>query len=338
MKKFNLFILTVLAGLIMLSVTAVKAQNMERYITLIVKQGEWIKLDFLADTDNTVVRVVSGTYDTTLDATWLVKISCYAQSDTMRIYGNVSFFNCVNNEFKITGLNASNNKGLTLLYCYSNHLSFLDVRGLTVLTDLACFDNKLSFLDVSGLVALEMLDVSFCFIQVINISGCDSLKEIYCYGNQLSACGLDSIFHQLPIRTEESKGSIYIRNTRTITNPGTSSCRDTIATNKFWNVLDYNIENEKPIKNTTYACPYFTLGVKEIKQDNIRFYPNPVNGTLYIESKADISRVEVYDVLGRRQLSTIYSNTIDCSTLSAGIYILKLTTPQGNLIKKFVKE
>ncbi len=67
-------------------------------------------------------------------------------------------------------------------------------------------------------------------------------------------------------------------------------------------------------------------------------YPNPVKATLYMESNAEVSRIEVYDVLGCRQLSTTCSNEIDCSTLSAGIYFLKLTTPQGNLIKKFVKE
>ena len=327
------------------------------------------------------MRVVSGTTDTTLyvDTNWTDRISYYAQSDTMRIYGNVKKFSCRGNGIvtvRIKEINASNNKGLIELYCEDNQLSFLDisgltalrlldcdvnhlssldvsgltalrrlecsynnfssldVSGLTALTEMRCIFNNLSFLDVSGLTALERLDVSFCSIKAINISGCDSLIRIICERNQLSACGLDSLFHQLPIRTEDSKGRIYIQD-GTFTNPGTSSCRDTIATNKFWDVLD---EIGTPIKNTTYACPYFTLGVKEIKQDNIRFYPNPVNGTLYIESKAEISRVEVYDVLGRRQLSTIYSTTIDCSTLSAGIYILKLTTSQGNLIKKFVKE
>jgi len=423
MKKFYLLIATALTGLIMLSVTAVKAQNMERYITLIVKQGEWISLIFEADTVNTFVKVVSGTTDTTfyVDIEWPVMASCYAQSDTMRIYGNVKEFDCKRNDTKIIGLNASNNKELKRLDCSFNHLSFLDVSGLTALevlncgsnrlsslnlsgltalraliccfnnfssldiseltflncldcgsnslsslnlsgltalTSLSCYNNHLSSLDVSELTSLTTLFCSYnnlfsldvsgltalehllCFdnhLSSIKISGCESLFRIVCYENQLSACGLDSLFHQLSIRTENKKGKIYIKDRR-FTNPGTFSCRDTIATNKFWNVLDYNIENEKPIKNTTYACPYFTLGVKEIKQDNIRFYPNPVNATLYIESKADISRVEVYDVLGRRQLSTTYSNTIDCSTLSAGIYILKLTTPQGNLIKKFVKE
>ena len=106
-------------------------------------------------------------------------------------------------------------------------------------------------------------------------------------------------------------------------------------------MLDFNggHENSIPIKNTTYACPYFT-GIKEIKQDNIiaRLYPNPVSGMLYIESSAEVNRIEIYDVLGCRQLIATYSNKIDCSTLSAGIYILKLTTSQGNLIKKFVKE
>jgi len=488
MKKFKSILATAFAGLIMLCVTAVKAQNMNRYITLIVQQGEWINLRFVADVANTTVKIVSGTTDTTfyVNDIKMTNLDYYAQSDTMRVYGDVKKFYCASNYSKITGLNASNNKDLTGIYCGLTHLSSLDVSGLTALTDLLCFGNKLSSLDVSGLTALKRLNCSnnklssldvsglsslnslncynnhlsslnlsgltalielFCsnnylsslnfsgltslevldcsnnnfssldvsklktlrslncsfnnlsslnvsgltalkslncsvnklssldvseltalrtlscfnnhlsFLDVseltalrtlacfnnklssLNLSGITALRTLYCYGNQLSACGLDSIFHQLPMGTENRESHIFIKN-ETETNPGTFSCRDTIATNKFWDVLDNNGHNygNIPIKNTTYACPEFTLGIKETKPDNIRLYPNPVKATLYMESNAEVSRIEVYDVLGCRHLSTTCSNEIDCSTLSAGIYFLKLTIPQGNLIKKFVKE
>jgi hypothetical protein len=259
----------------------------------------------------------------------------------MIVYGDVRSFSCANNGTKIIGLNASNNNtSLKELYCDRNSLSTLDVSGFTAILALSCFDNKLSSLNLSGLATLQFLACNKNSISSLDISGLTALSYLACEGNQLSACGLDSLFHQLPIRPKYSKGEIYIKD-GTETNPGTSSCRDTIATNKFWDVLDFNggHENSIPIKNTTYACPYFT-GIKEIKQDNIiaRLYPNPVSGMLYIESSAEVNRIEIYDVLGCRQLIATYSNKIDCSTLSAGIYILKLTTSQGNLIKKFVKE
>jgi len=94
MKKFKSILATAFAGLIMLCVTAVKAQNMNRYITLIVQQGEWINLRFVADVANTTVKIVSGTTDTTfyVNDIKMTNLDYYAQSDTMRVYGDVKNF------------------------------------------------------------------------------------------------------------------------------------------------------------------------------------------------------------------------------------------------------
>ena len=64
--KRVIFTFALILGLIAL--TTAKAQNMSRYITLTVKNGEAIKLDFKAAADGTPVRIVSGsnTRDTTV--------------------------------------------------------------------------------------------------------------------------------------------------------------------------------------------------------------------------------------------------------------------------------
>ena len=57
--KRVIFTFALILGLI--ASTTAKAQNMSRYITLTVKNGEAIKLDFMAAAAGTPVRIVSGT-------------------------------------------------------------------------------------------------------------------------------------------------------------------------------------------------------------------------------------------------------------------------------------
>ncbi|NLL27976.1 MAG: T9SS type A sorting domain-containing protein [Bacteroidales bacterium] len=268
--------------------------NMNRWVELNVQQGQWIKLCLWADAANTAVKVVSGTKDTTfrVNAEWTGYENYYAKADTMKVYGNVKRFACNGNGSKITGLDASNNSGLTALYCFTNNISS------------------------------------------IKISGCDSLSIISCDGNNLSACGLDSLFHQLPIIPADNKGEIYIKDLAS-TNPGAQTCRDTIATNRNWVVLDYNDGNGViNIVNTSYDCPDFSI-IEEMSANSleINIYPNPVNDNLNIECGERISNLELYDALGRmliRKENVLDNTSIDVSNLENGIYILKICTDKGS--------
>ena len=310
--------------------------NMERWIELTVQQGADIWLDLTADAENTGVKVVSGAKDTTVvvNASWTSFKNYYAEASTMKVYGNVKEFDCSDNIANITDLDASNNIGLEILFCWNNNISSLNVNGLTALKDLDCDENNLSSLDVSGLTALKEL---YCYtnnISSIKISGCDSLSVIFCDGNNFTACGLDSLFHQLPIRPGSDKGEIYINNGSS-TNPGALTCRDTIATNRNWEVLDYNGGSNISIVNSTYACPYFTIGIEDIMVNNVKveIYPNPASNNLNIECGERINNLELYDELGRMLIhkENILDNTsIDVSNFDNGIYILKIRTAKGS--------
>ena len=328
--------------------------NMNRYIELTVTQGDTIRLSFKAEVENTGVMVKSGNDSTIFKAytgatgSHMIK----AGGTRMFVFGNITNFNCGSNSTKITGLDASHNTGLTYLDCAYNDVSTLDVSGLTALEDLYCEDNNLSTLDLTGLTALEYLycknnnlstlDLTGltaledlrCYknnLSSITTSGCISLNYIDCSGNKLSACGLDSLFHQLPRRAEDDKGRILIRGGESYDQPGAFSCRDTIATNRNWRVTDNNTD----IANTTYACDYFTLGIEEVITDNIsaKVYPNPVSNDLNIECGEKIESLDIYDALGRKVISkenTPKSTAIDVSNLDNGIYILKLRTSKGS--------
>jgi len=296
---------------VQVTIPAPPTVNMNRYIELTVTQGDTIRLSFEAEVENTGVMVKSGNDSTILSVGTSETLGKYrAGGSTMRIYGNVDIFICRKNGTKITGLDVSHNTGLIKLECDYNNLSSLDLTGLTALERLICYTNNLSS---------------------IKTSGCISLFSIDCSGNKLSACGLDSLFHQLPRRAEDDKGKIMIRDGESYDQPGAFSCRDTIATNRNWRVTDNNTD----IANTTYACPYFTVGIEEVITDNIsaKVYPNPVSNDLNIECGEKIESLDIYDALGRKVISkenTPKSTAIDVSNLDNGIYILKLRTSKGS--------
>lgn len=161
-------------------------------------------------------------------------------------------------------------------------------------------------------------------------------SNIDCSGNRLTACGLDSLFHQLPRKSVDNRGSIVIRNGSSFDNDGAFTCCDTIATNHNWSVWNWG----NPVVNSNYACPYFTIDIEEIKAEEIavKVYPNPVSNSLNIETDGKVYDIILYDILGKEVLRTKKTNDIDVSNLNNGVYILKLITETAIGEYKIVKE
>ena len=74
--------------------------------------------------------------------------------------------------------------------------------------------------------------------------------------------------------------------------------------------------------------------------ENFQVYPNPNNGnTLYFNTTKEI-QVNVYSILGKlikNETVTIEKKNIDISTLSNGIYLLKITSENKSITKKLIR-
>ncbi len=131
MKYFTKLTMATLLGVIMLSSVLTAQVNMDNYITLTVENGEDIKLDLAANADNTPIKIVSGSkeYNIITDTigTWFVDYTSGAEE--MTIYGNVKRLDCSSNLAKITGLDASHNSIVEMLWTNSNQLTSLDVSN-----------------------------------------------------------------------------------------------------------------------------------------------------------------------------------------------------------------
>lgn len=75
--------------------------------------------------------------------------------------------------------------------------------------------------------------------------------------------------------------------------------------------------------------------------NKINFYPNPASNLLTIDNKSnqEIKSISLNDTNGRSILEfKSTSNQIDISNLSKGLYLVKIKTENGSIVKKLLKE
>jgi hypothetical protein len=101
--------------------------------------------------------------------------------------------------------------------------------------------------------------------------------------------------------------------------------------------FDYNA----PIITNTYTTAVQQLlAVNETadSKENINIYPNPVKDVLFIKSKNEIIKAEIYDTAGRVLIKTAVNNSsVNVSELSRGNYIIKCFTKDNMVTQKFIK-
>lgn len=83
-----------------------------------------------------------------------------------------------------------------------------------------------------------------------------------------------------------------------------------------------------------------TLGVTENNLKNFQVYPNPIKGnTLYFNTTKEV-QVAIYSILGKlikNETVTMAKKNMDISSLSNGIYLLKITSENKSITKKLIR-
>ena len=96
--------------------------------------------------------------------------------------------------------------------------------------------------------------------------------------------------------------------------------------------------------NTVYGAlnpTAATLSAEDFSISNFNVYPNPARDLVNIVSvNQQISSVQVFDLLGKEVLSDsqLNNNQINVSSLSQGVYMLKLNTDDNSVLKKLIIE
>jgi PKD repeat protein len=108
------------------------------------------------------------------------------------------------------------------------------------------------------------------------------------------------------------------------------------VTYSFTNTSGCSASDSKVI--TVDAC----VGIEELQTAGVKFYPNPVQDVLYINTNStEPKSVEVYDLVGKKVISLMTSDAIisvDSRELTNGIYIVKIQSGNAKpVIARFMK-
>lgn len=101
----------------------------------------------------------------------------------------------------------------------------------------------------------------------------------------------------------------------------------------------YGVNGTWRFDNLTVSGTAITAGVKESAIAGLKVFPNPLKGNvLNITSDANAAKtVAIYDVLGKQVVNTTTASTsINVSSLTSGVYIVKITEEGKTATKKLV--
>lgn len=87
-------------------------------------------------------------------------------------------------------------------------------------------------------------------------------------------------------------------------------------------------------------CNAVTAVVENDTGNNFSLYPNPSDGSIYIQSEENIANIILFDMIGQKRLQQKINNgVIDLTNLSSGIYLLSIEFSNGKTqTTKVIKE
>lgn len=81
-------------------------------------------------------------------------------------------------------------------------------------------------------------------------------------------------------------------------------------------------------------------GIQKVNTAELHIVPNPANDKIYVDGLTEKTTFEIINVIGQPVLKATLDakKFIDVSAFEKGAYFIKLSTPQGVVIKKFIKD
>lgn len=90
---------------------------------------------------------------------------------------------------------------------------------------------------------------------------------------------------------------------------------------------------------TASSVSFSTLSNPEVFQNSsVSIFPNPASDVINIKTDMELTKVEVYDILGKRVLESVATNQLNVASFKAGVYFLKLHSSKGIMTRKVVIE
>jgi len=297
--------------------------------------------------------------------TALTVLNCYSNSlESLDISNNTALISLSCYFNNLTSLDVSNNTVLEKLGCQYNSIESLDVSNNTALTDLTCtFNFAIDNLDLSNNLALEYLSIGLTAITSIDISNNTALEvlraqslgletldisnntalfNLKCDNNNLTSLDLSN---HLGLTTLDcSNNELTTLNIANGNNSNLNTGSSDFSGNPGLTCIEvddavYADTNWSSFKDATatYSENCSSLALEEVFSQIVNIYPNPTKAKVTFSTPDSIKQIEIFTIGGRKTL-TSSNTTINISHLPSGLYLAKITTPNGRTVfKKIIK-
>lgn len=270
---------------------------------------------------------------------------------------NIQAYSCKLNNVSLSSLGA-----LETLSLHGNQISAIDLSPFTTLTHLYLAKNTFTTLNIRGLSQLKFLDIQEN-LKLTTLETGEHPELINFYASKsnelkgyidLGKSAKLKIFHALHTKVEAvnlkngnnkwmaSKNSVLISDKvkciavddpKAARNPSTP--RNNPYKSKNWDIIwatGYTRENGFQ-DDCTNALSADEVGI----QKNSFKVVSPVKETLWVQGVDGLKTIEIYAANGQL-VKTISGNKANVSSLTKGLYFIKIFTDKGVLTSKIIKE
>lgn len=251
---------------------------------------------------------------------------------------------CGENYTTLTSIDVSQNLNLKILNIQSNNwMTSLDVTNNTALENLGANGAPITNLDLTHNTALLALDCQYCNLSTLNVSQNVALLGINVSYNYLVNLDLSdnvnlysvvAIYNSLESLNVKNGNNTKIGSSFNVKNNNLLTCitvDDVAFSQANWS---FGVDN-----GVTFSTNC-ALGVEEFNKEAIKIYPNPILDKIFIDfnSKANYLLTNIFgqQILKGSIVSGI--NEVVTKSLASGLYLIKIESPEGSIVKKLIKE
>ncbi len=220
---------------------------------------------------------------------------------------------------QLSSLNITQNDSLKYLYCSSNQLTTIDLSNNNILVSLGVYKNQITHLNLSQNPNLAALSCGVNPITSLDLSLQQYLGYIDCSFSPSLQC--------LNMNNSNNQNVIYF-NAINCPNLTCIEVDNVVYSTTNWTNIDAGVSFST---NCSNSC---SVDINEYNFNNLSLYPNPTTGNITIDlgnSKHNVKAILTNSlgqvILTQQFVSPVFIN-IDIEAPS-GIYFLQLITPVG---------
>ncbi|UPS91095.1 T9SS type A sorting domain-containing protein [Bizionia sp. M204] len=285
---------------------------------------------------------------------------------TLNVSNNLELevLSCYSNN--LNTLNVTNNQELESLNCGTNNLNVLNISSNHDLRSLLCSGNNLNTISFSQCSDITYVDISNNQFTELDLSANSGLKRLICENNNIAELELfnapqlfllhasNNLLEDIDISTNNDLRFVRLGNN----NLNTLDIRNT----RNHRISSFNAEGNANLTcifvddvQASYLANWIidsashfvanetdcnSLSREEVAQNlDILLYPNPATDYLYIKNLNSNAHIDIYSVNGKlvkQQTTTPQVNSINISSLSSGLYVVKVSYLNQSITKKIL--